>query len=296
MTQSSGWAERRGGLVVQMLWGRLIEVIGNVEVPRSVVGYIVPNETSRSRDNTVIKCFYSVGAELLPQPHLISYAHIVKTAKSRTSVEFVALDVHRWGGYLSHYLSQWRGVPVRRPTSRTWRYNPHRVPVKTSASVLSSASSSLESIVWITTDVSHIAFATELQLQLVETCSHPPGQLITALQKQISSFSTQNYIGEAVSSRCNELDSTGTALWNLCTRLRRNYDTSVSPQALPNILILTRVFAFFLLNCALVIGKGSTSNVTRVMKIGIKAAKNSLGINESQILNNTANISQKWNK
>lgn len=122
-----------------------------------------------------------------------------------------------------------------------------------------------------------ISFATELQSQLADACSHPPGQLVNDVQRSISSFPMFKTLGESIGSRCDELDSIGTALWNLCTRLRRNYDTDLSPQDMPIILVLARVFSFLLLDCALVIGKGTTSNVARVMKIGIKAAKNSLG-------------------
>jgi len=120
----------------------------------------------------------------------------------------------------------------------------------------------------------------ELQSQLADACSRPPGKLVNDLQRIISSFPNPKTLGESVASRCDELDSIGTALWNICTRLRRNYDTSLSPQDVPIILVLVRVFSFLLLDCALVIGKGTTSNVARVTKIGIKAAKNSLGKDE----------------
>jgi hypothetical protein len=65
-------------------------------------------------------------------------------------------------------------------------------------------------------------------------------------------------------------------LWNLCTRLRRNYDLD-KPQEVPIILLVTRVFAFLLLDCALESGKGGTDSLLRVMKVGIKAAKNCIG-------------------
>ncbi|KAG9248179.1 meiosis protein SPO22/ZIP4 like-domain-containing protein [Calycina marina] len=96
------------------------------------------------------------------------------------------------------------------------------------------------------------------------------------LQRHISFFPAAKSLGEIGASKCEELDGNGTALWNLCTRLKRNYDTG-TPQDVPIILLLARVFAFMVLYCALEVGKGTTGNVVRVMRIGIKAAKNCMG-------------------
>jgi hypothetical protein len=90
----------------------------------------------------------------------------------------------------------------------------------------------------------------------------------------ISNFPTVKSLGLSVSSRYEEVDRIGTSLWNLCTRLRRNYDNI--PQ--PAILLVTRAFAFLLLDCALESGNGTTANVIRLMKIGIKASKNCISM------------------
>ena len=79
-----------------------------------------------------------------------------------------------------------------------------------------------------------------------------------------------------MASKCQEIDNTGTSLWNICTRLRREYDLD-KPQDVPTILLMARVFAFLLLGCAHESGKSEASNAVRVMKIGIKAAKNCIG-------------------
>ena len=73
-----------------------------------------------------------------------------------------------------------------------------------------------------------------------------------------------------------EIDGKGTTLWNLCTRLRRNYDLD-NPQDVPLVLLMARVFAFLLLDCALENGDNTTANLVRLMKVGMKAAKNCIG-------------------
>lgn len=47
---------------------------------------------------------------------------------------------------------------------------------------------------------------------------------------------------------------------------------------MPIVLLMARVFAFLLLDCALEHGKSTATNLVRLMKIGIKAAKNCIGI------------------
>ncbi|KAH8599135.1 meiosis protein SPO22/ZIP4 like-domain-containing protein [Bisporella sp. PMI_857] len=98
------------------------------------------------------------------------------------------------------------------------------------------------------------------------------------LQKHIAEFPSPKSLGEVAASRCEETDSIATALWNLCTRLRRKSESD-SPRDVPAILLTARVFAFILLGCALEAGKGDTANVVRCMRVGIKAAKNCISRN-----------------
>lgn len=103
----------------------------------------------------------------------------------------------------------------------------------------------------------------------VSSLSH--GALFNELQNYVLEF-PGNLVTSAA-SKCEEIDGIGTTLWNLCTRLRRRYESD-SPQETPSILLVARVFAFQLLDGALETGKGTTANTLRLMKIGIKAAKN----------------------
>jgi hypothetical protein len=113
-----------------------------------------------------------------------------------------------------------------------------------------------------------------LEEQLPQALTDPPGPLSDRIQKHISTF--PNGPGLSTTSKCEEIDAKATVLWNLCTRLRRNYDLN-NPHDVPPILLLARVFAFLLLDCALENDKSGVANVIRAMKVGIKAAKNCIG-------------------
>ncbi|KAG4436689.1 hypothetical protein IFR05_007837 [Cadophora sp. M221] len=91
------------------------------------------------------------------------------------------------------------------------------------------------------------------------------------LENQLSNFPESLTI--TVLSKCEELDRSGTTIWNLCTRLRRDYDTD-KPQDVPIVLLLARVYAFLMLDCAHLNGKTTGGNLARVMKAGLKAGKN----------------------
>lgn len=120
-----------------------------------------------------------------------------------------------------------------------------------------------------------VAFAADLETQLpAAASSRTLGTLLDETEKQISTFPSA--LGSAAASKCEEIDSAGTTLWNLCTRLRRDYDLE-TPKDGPFILVTARVFAFLLLHYAQENGKATTGNVLRLMKIGIKAAKACLG-------------------
>lgn len=119
------------------------------------------------------------------------------------------------------------------------------------------------------------ALALDLKAQLPTAVSSPvQGALFNDVQKYVLAF--PNNLAQSTVSKFEEIDSNGTALWNLCTRLRRNYDSD-NQQDVPIILFMARVFAFLLLDCALEGGMSTTANTLRLMKIGIKAAKNCIG-------------------
>ncbi|KAF4637760.1 hypothetical protein G7Y89_g330 [Cudoniella acicularis] len=119
------------------------------------------------------------------------------------------------------------------------------------------------------------AFAANLETQLpAAAASRSPGNLLHELEKYISTF--PGNLGSAAASSCEEIDSIGTVIWNLCTRLRRKRDLD-NPDGAPMILVLARVFAFLMLCCAHDHGKATVDNILRLMRIGIKAAKQCLG-------------------
>ncbi|TAQ83981.1 hypothetical protein B7494_g7694 [Chlorociboria aeruginascens] len=117
-------------------------------------------------------------------------------------------------------------------------------------------------------------FSTDLLEELPRAeASKASGTLFSEIERHISAFP---YVGEAAASKCKEIDKHGTTLWNLCTRLRRDCTPDTTPTMRLTILLMARVFAFLLLDCAHQGGKSATGNLTRLMKIGIKAAKNCL--------------------
>ncbi len=117
------------------------------------------------------------------------------------------------------------------------------------------------------------AFAADLEAQLPAAAASKTSTSITQeLEKLIDSFP----LSVTTSSRCEELDRSGTAIWNLCTRLRRNYDTN-NPQEVPIVLLLARVYAFLMVDCAHVSGKITRGNLARMIKTGLKAGKSCLG-------------------
>ena len=119
------------------------------------------------------------------------------------------------------------------------------------------------------------AFALDVQHQIpAAAASKSPGSLLHEIEKAISTF--PGSLGSVAVSKREEIDSTATALWNLCTRLRRDNDPETT-RNLPAILDVARVFAFLLLCCVHDHGKSTTSNICRLMKIGFKAAKSSIG-------------------
>jgi len=116
------------------------------------------------------------------------------------------------------------------------------------------------------------AYAAELESTLpAAAASKTSNSTAQELEKHISIFPESLAISN--SSKCEELDRSATTIWNLCTRLRRDYETE-RPQDMPIVLLLARVYAFLMLDCAHVAGKSTGGNLARTMKIGLKAGKN----------------------
>ncbi|TVY21229.1 hypothetical protein LARI1_G000647 [Lachnellula arida] len=122
--------------------------------------------------------------------------------------------------------------------------------------------------------ISTQAFAADLEAQLPAVASsRTPRILLSEVEKHVSSFPTAP--NSLAASKCEEIDSAGTTLWNLCTRLLRDHEPD-SPKESPVILVTARVLAFLLLNYAYESGEGAAGNILRLMKVGIKAAKSTL--------------------
>lgn len=119
-----------------------------------------------------------------------------------------------------------------------------------------------------------VAFAIDLEAHLPTAVSLPSQGVLNDLQKHILEFPSK--FGASAASKFEEIDGQGTSLWNLCTRLRRSFNSD-NPQDIPVILLLSRTFAFLLLDGALEASKSTTENTLRLMKIGIKATKNCIG-------------------
>jgi len=96
--------------------------------------------------------------------------------------------------------------------------------------------------------------------------------LVDKLENQIQSFPRN--LGSAAAIKYGEFDKTGTALWNMSSRLRRNDD--LNNQQTQIVLAMARLYALLMLDCAQRSGGGST-NVARVMKVALKTAKQCLG-------------------
>jgi hypothetical protein len=121
----------------------------------------------------------------------------------------------------------------------------------------------------------YAAFAADLEAQLpASTTARTPGTLLTEIENQISNF--PNKFGAVAASKYEEVDQIGATIWNLCTRLRRDFESD-NPKDIPIILLLARVFSFLLLDGAYDGGRNAPGNLARLMKIGIKAGKNCIG-------------------
>ncbi|KAF8863587.1 SPO22-domain-containing protein [Acephala macrosclerotiorum] len=119
-----------------------------------------------------------------------------------------------------------------------------------------------------------LAFASDLEAQLpAAAASKTATTLLHETEKNLAAF--PETINATAASKCEEFDRCGTTIWNLCTRLRRDYDTG-KPEDVPLILLLARVYAFLLLDCAHQSGNAVPGNLPRLMRIGLKAARSGL--------------------
>lgn len=101
-----------------------------------------------------------------------------------------------------------------------------------------------------------------------------PKSYLEELERNLRAF--PNSLTLPTGERGTILDSNGTALWNLCTRLRRGFSDE-TPKVERTVVLMARVYAFFLLDCAEKSGQGNNDNAVRVMKVSLKIARNCLG-------------------
>jgi hypothetical protein len=133
-----------------------------------------------------------------------------------------------------------------------------------------------------------LAFAKELEdLFSTSTGLKISPSLVDKLEHHIQNFPLN--LGSAAATKYGELDRSGTALWNLSTRLKRNDDLN-NTQIL-TVLAMARLYALLMLDCAHSSGNGAFTNVARVMKVALKTAKNCLGANLSPISTNSSHVS-----
>jgi hypothetical protein len=119
------------------------------------------------------------------------------------------------------------------------------------------------------------AFSATTRSKLSPLPSGPASLSLQAqLHEQIATF-PGNLASLAVSKH-HDLDTEGLTLWNLSTRLMRSKDFPVLPDQRAT-LLAARVFAFLLLDGGLSKGNSSLANVSRLMKIALKAAKGCIG-------------------
>ncbi|KUJ18222.1 SPO22-domain-containing protein [Mollisia scopiformis] len=126
-----------------------------------------------------------------------------------------------------------------------------------------------------------LTFASELESQLPKAVtSTTSGPLLHELEKNIAKFPEK--LTSSTTSEYEELDRCGTTIWNVCTRLRREYDPD-KPHDVPLILLVARVYAFLLLDGAFQSGKSDPGNLPRLMKSGLKAGKTCLDRKQSDL-------------
>lgn len=119
-----------------------------------------------------------------------------------------------------------------------------------------------------------LAFAKELEdLFSTSTGLKISPNLIDKLENNIQSFPPN--LGSTAAATYGNLDRSGTALWNLAARLKR--DDELSNTQTLTVLAMARLYAFLMLDCAHSSGNGAFTNIARVMKVALKTARNCLG-------------------
>lgn len=129
-------------------------------------------------------------------------------------------------------------------------------------------------------DAYHLAFAADIQHQISDLQSDKvSNKTLHGIEKQVANF--PDNIGSLSVTKCAEIDAVATALWNLCTRTRRNIqnvdDHGVENHILFNdTVLLAKGFAFLLLDCTRYHDQRNTSDVARLMKVALRTAKTCL--------------------
>ncbi|KAL2001085.1 hypothetical protein VTN02DRAFT_2252 [Thermoascus thermophilus] len=77
-----------------------------------------------------------------------------------------------------------------------------------------------------------------------------------------------------------QLDSAGTVLWNACTRLMRQADGREIVEKTQRLVCRVMIFAFLLLESSTANDKDRTSDILRVLKVALKAARLCLDTNQ----------------
>ena len=83
-------------------------------------------------------------------------------------------------------------------------------------------------------------------------------------------------LSSSANLKYQDLDTEGLTLWNLCTRLMRGNDYPSGPDQ-TEVILAARVFAFLLLDAGQTKATGTLRNVTRLMRVALKASKSCIG-------------------
>lgn len=121
-----------------------------------------------------------------------------------------------------------------------------------------------------------IDFATNVQNKLPSlTNGDDIASMTGELESQIKVIKSSG-IRDPGHQRHQRLDSVGTSLWNICTRVKRLEDGD-SGSAMKKMLTLTRVFAFLLLSTAQPANHSTPSAAIRLSKLAIKTGRSCIG-------------------
>ena len=119
-----------------------------------------------------------------------------------------------------------------------------------------------------------LEFASELTTRLQSTQNNN-SSLILEIQSHVNTLHTSGSL--VLAYRTEEFDRLATQLWNLATRLRREHDSGADYDKL---LLLVRIFAFYVLDCSRSTARASLQAQIRIFKVANKAAKSCLDTQE----------------